>query len=234
MVAIGGLVGLLSKNSAGTISSSNSSSSINSSGVYVAAGGLVGDEFSDLQYINYGQNTRIQDSFSSGSVNLKDTNSKPENVNFGYGNFIIAGGLIGHNIGTITNSHSTSNVSVNTNSYTTIMMGGLSGFNEGASDMTPVYSGSISNSYSLGKLSFAAQNPSLINAAIGGLSGVNAGNIDSSYAIKNFDNPLVIGPTLVGGLVGSNGFGASISKSYSINDIKFSSAAYLTDSIKNS
>jgi PGF-pre-PGF domain-containing protein len=103
-----------------------------------------------------------------------------------------AGGLVGENNGTISNSYSTADVSGD--SY----VGGLVGENLG--------SGGITGSYATGNITgdwYAA----------GGLVAVNKGEITNSYCIGNVD-----GRNNIGGLVGENNEGL-INNSYSAGDV---------------
>jgi hypothetical protein len=98
------------------------------------------------------------------------------------------GGLAGGNSGQISNSYSTATVSNTTGSQS----GGLVGYNS---------TGAISNSYATG-------NVSSTGGAVGGLVGQNgSGAISNSYASGN-----VSGTNSVGGLIGSNG--GPVSNSY--------------------
>lgn len=97
------------------------------------------------------------------------------------------GGLVGYNKGTITDSHIVGTVSGVEN------VGGLVGDNNGT----------ITNSY--GKVTVIGT-----SNYIGGLVGVNNGIINSSYTTG-----VVTGTSNVGGLVGSNNSGKTITNSYS-------------------
>ena len=105
------------------------------------------------------------------------------------------GGLVGinTNLGTITNSYATGNVSGNDE------VGGLVGINTNL--------GTITNSYATGNVSG--------NDEIGGLVGINedSGTITNSYAMGN-----VNGNDKVGGLVGINTDSGTITNSYAIGN----------------
>jgi hypothetical protein len=85
------------------------------------------------------------------------------------------GGLVGVNLGTVSNSYSTGSV---TSEYGA---GGLVGGN----------AGTVSNSYSTGSVTG--------NGGVGGLVGANNGTVSNSYSTGN-----VTGNSSVGGLVGAN------------------------------
>ncbi|MCL2845268.1 MAG: hypothetical protein FWE23_07445 [Chitinivibrionia bacterium] len=131
------------------------------------------------------------------------------------------GGLVGESYGIITNSHATGNVSgtgssigglvgvaraLITNSYATGRVsgrgsvGGLVGVVRGVVNTT-----AVSNSYATGNVSGTGN-------SIGGLIGVNSGNIENSYAIGN-----VVGVSSVGGLAGESN--ANITNSYATGSV---------------
>ena len=107
------------------------------------------------------------------------------------------GGLVGYNYNTVSNSHATGNVSGN------YYVGGLVGLNE--RDVLVVSNGgTVSNSYATGNVT-GGSHDALVNAStgadIGGLVGHNlGGTVSSSHATGN-----VSGNSSVGGLVGANG-----------------------------
>ncbi|QCB44907.1 GLUG motif-containing protein [Hydrogenophaga sp. PAMC20947] len=143
------------------------------------------------------------------------------------------GGLVGSNNGTISESHATGIVSGKTN------VGGLVGYNgsrisdsyaTGSVTATGVPlgfgsnlsafgglvgsndSGTISNSYATGNVTFAT---SLAVVSLGGLVGSNdSGTISDSYATG-----IVSGKRNVGGLVGSNSTNGTISDSYATGKV---------------
>jgi hypothetical protein len=100
------------------------------------------------------------------------------------------GGLVGQNYGTVSNSYSTGNVTGNYD------VGGLVATND---------DGNISNSYSTGNVSGESD--------VGGLVGQNEGTVSNSYSTGN-----VTGNYDVGGLVGTNDDG-NISNSYSTGNV---------------
>ena len=111
------------------------------------------------------------------------------------GNYYV-GGLVGMNYGNISNCYSTGAVSGS------IDVGGLVGCNS---------NGSISNCYSMGSVSGS---PS--SSSVGGLVGGNSnGGISNCYSTGS-----VSGSDTVGGLVGHNDDGSSISNCYSAGDRK--------------
>jgi filamentous hemagglutinin family protein len=140
------------------------------------------------------------------------------------------GGLIGYNLGTVSNSYSTGAVSgtnyvggllgnnvlgtVN-NSYSTStvsggsFVGGLSGNNAVGS--------SVSSSYSTGAVSG-------IGSSVGGLLGYNDGTVSNSYSTGN-----VTGSEKVGGLVGTiSGTNPTITNSYSTGLVSLSNGSTST------
>jgi filamentous hemagglutinin family protein len=112
------------------------------------------------------------------------------------------GGLVGANMtgGIINNSSATGTVS----GFDT--KGGLVGANVG---------GTISNSYASGSITPSS------NVQVGGLTGYNSGIINSSYATIS-----VTGSQRVGGLVGKNDVGGSISNSYAIGTVDGGTGMY--------
>ena len=128
-----------------------------------------------------------------------------------------AGGLVGKNQGSVSNSYSASNVTGSLN------VGGLVGWNFGGA-VTDTYSsgsvtgqnntgglvgwstGTVSNSYATGGVTGSAQ--------VGGLAGKNGGTASNSYAtgsVTGYDN--------VGGLVGKNDNTGTVSSSYSTGNV---------------
>ena len=97
-----------------------------------------------------------------------------------------AGGLVAYNGGTVSHSYSTAGVTGDNN------IGGLVGQN----------SGTISNSYSSGDVTAYA-------GVVGGLVGANYDTVSTCYSTGD-----VNGSSSVGGLVGYNGYGGSVSKSF--------------------
>jgi len=139
----------------------------------------------------------------------------------GYDN---AGGLVGRNLGTVSNSHSTCNVIGNLN------VGGLVGKNDDSGGtVINCYAtgnvtgndnvgglvgwnrkGTMSNSYATGRVTG--------NDSVGGLVGKNSGTASNSYATGR-----VTGNDHVGGLVGGNDINGSVSDSYSTGRVTGSS-----------
>lgn len=158
--------------------------------------GIVNTNVSGYGYVgalvgyNYGT---ISDAWSSGSV------SGSVNV----------GGLVGSNYSAtakISNSHSSANV---TGSVTSI--GGLVGYNS---------KGTISNSYATGTVTGANTDTSVVISDVGGLVGYNVnGSITSSYATGAVTTSA--SSTGVGGLAGANnGATAVISNSYATGNVQ--------------
>ncbi|CAN1523786.1 Filamentous haemagglutinin, N-terminal [Methylophilaceae bacterium] len=183
---VGGLVG----SNYGSISNSYATGSVAGSN-YV--GGLVGKN-------NHGS---VTDGYMAGSVTGNQRVGGLVGDNYGgsvshshatgsVSGTDNVGGLVGFNYGSISNSYATSRVSGS--GYT----GGLVGFN---------YDGSaITNSYATGNV---ISDSNYGNSKAGGLVGRNEGGISHSYATG-----MVSGSDYVGGLVGTNLYGASISHSY--------------------
>ena len=128
-----------------------------------------------------------------------------------------AGGLVGKNEGTVSNSYATGSVTGNLN------VGGLVGWNfEGT--VTDTYStgnvtgldnvgglvgwntGTMSNSYATGGVTG--------NTSVGGLTGKNAGTASNSYATGS-----VTGDDNIGGLVGKNDKTGTVSNSYATGNV---------------
>ena len=105
-----------------------------------------------------------------------------------------SGGLIGYNIGTISNCYTTGNVSISVSAVNISSAGGLVGYNFG---------GTITNCYATGDVS--AMNTSF-HARAGGLVGINnaCGIILNSYATGNVNATSFTHGVTVGGLVGQN------------------------------
>jgi len=106
----------------------------------------------------------------------------------GYDN---AGGLVGKNEGTVSNSYSAGNVTGNAN------VGGLVGWN---------FKGTVTDTYSTGNVT------GLDN--VGGLTGKNSGTASNSYATGR-----VTGDDNVGGLVGKNDNTGTVSNSYATGNV---------------
>lgn len=109
--------------------------------------------------------------------------------------FAIVGGLVGTNIGEVSNSTAVSGVSAD-GKFTNA--GGLVGANRP--------DGTVSDSYATGDVTSSSGD-------VGGLVGANRGEVNSSYATGN-----VTGPQFVGGLVGQNRMG-TITKSYATGTV---------------
>jgi hypothetical protein len=159
MTSMGGLVGYMLP---GSITDSYATGSVTGKNVYT--GGLVG-------CLNQAS---IENSFATGNV----TND------YRGGN---TGGLVGMNVGSITDSWASGNV------Y---------GGGTGTGGLAGVNAGSITNCHATGNVQGA-------NIATGGLVGRAEGTITNSYALGD-----VTGTDMVGGLVGMFGWGGSIDGSY--------------------
>lgn len=103
------------------------------------------------------------------------------------------GGLVGFNLGTVSNSYSTGSVTGNSS------VGGLVGAN---------YGGTVSNSYSTGNVTGGVW--------VGVLVGIN---YDGASVHKSYSSGIVTGAMLVGGLVGVNYGGNAVSNSYSSSNV---------------
>jgi filamentous hemagglutinin family protein len=146
--SVGGLVGY----HWGNITDSYATGTVSGSS---QVGGLAG-------YLN--SDGRISDSYATGNVTISATGDT------------YAGGLVGENSGTITDSHAEGNVS-NGGNFT----GGITGDNHGT----------ITNSYATGTISGTN--------TVGGVAGINYGTIGSSYKTGSTS-----GSNSVGGLAGVN------------------------------
>ncbi len=150
-----------------------------------------------------------------------------------------AGGLVGYNVGSISNSYATGSVSVSASGVGWAIVGGLVGFNGNGGSISASYAtgsvgasasgsggsrvgglvgfndsgGSISTSYATGSVTASDEG--------GGLVGFNLGSISTSYATGSVSVSGFFGPR-AGGLVGINGNGGSISTSYATGSVSTS------------
>jgi len=126
--------------------------------------------------------------------------------------FVWAGGLVGLNAGSISNSSASANVMVGSGSGSSLLSdaGGLVGFNFG----------SITNSSAAGNVSVGAYS----NA--GGLVGTNFASISNSFGTGNVSSTGV--NVSLGGLVGLNATGATISNSNATGAVAATSAGCQT------
>ena len=131
-------------------------------------------------------------------------------VNVSYSGNVYAGGLVGYNSGSITNSYATGEVSATatSTSSSSAYAGGLVGYN----------SGDILNSYATGNVSATSTgSSSYASAYAGGLVGDNdSGSILNSYATGNVSASA--SSAYAGGLVGDNDSG-SILNSYATGEV---------------
>lgn len=120
-----GVGGLLGSNNAGTINNSYATGNVDGGGSSSAVGGLVGSNNSGFDF--------IRNSYATG------------NVANGGGIFsFAAGGLVGSNMGTISDSYATGSVASSSgNPYSLAYVGGLVGLHQGT----------ITNSYAVGAVS---------------------------------------------------------------------------------
>ena len=107
------------------------------------------------------------------------------------------GGLVGVNLGIITNSYATGEVAYGQQAVFGAGEGGLVGYNKGV----------VANSYSLVEL-FGRKH-------VGGVIGRNHGKITNSYAGGN-----VVGSWDLGGLVGLNANGGQVTNSYATGEVR--------------
>ena len=177
--SVGGLVG----DSKGTVSNSSATGIVNAS--ISCVGGLVGiNELGGLVNTSYFAGT-VNASYSGGSVGgggLVGRNVGNISNSYATGNVIgtsILGGLVGHDFGNISTSYSTATVSG------TQYLGGLVGYTD--------TSGVINNSYATGNVSGSSSH-------VGGLVGLHGSGckVNNSYSTGN-----VSGSSNVGGLVGA-------------------------------
>jgi PGF-pre-PGF domain-containing protein len=214
---VGGLVGI---NYAGTVSDSSASGSVNAGSE--RAGGLIG--YSNGPVINCSSSGSANASQSVGSL-IGETSTSSSIVNCSSGVSItglprFAGGLVGINSGTVTNSYASGSISGAdrvggllawsngdvSDSYATgnvngsgDYVGGFVGYNH--------YQGSINNCYATGSVTG--------NNEVGGLVGINY-----QYATISecFSTGSVTGNNEVGGLVGQNYDLGTVEYSYSSGD----------------
>ena len=109
---------------------------------------------------------------------------------------IDVGGLVGANLGTVSNSYATGNMTASFDS-----VGGLIGFTAGI----------VNNSYSTGTVTG--------DRCVGGLVGYNGGTDFAATVNSSYSTGTVTGSEWVGGLVGFNMEGCTVSHSYSIGSV---------------
>ena len=164
-----------------------------------AVGGLVGRNFASITNSFTSGTVSATGSQVGGLVGLNDgsilNDYSTASVSGTYG---VTGGLVGDNWGTVYQSHANGSVT-----GANLLVGGLVGDNEQGS--------SILNSYATGAVTSQSQ-------MFGGLAGENSGAISGSYATGNVTATATGGGSgYVGGLVGFNGAGGTISTSYYLN-----------------
>ncbi|TBV13541.1 GLUG motif-containing protein, partial [Stutzerimonas kirkiae] len=188
---IGGLVGW----SGGSIDNAHASGSVtgrnNVGGLVGGNSGSIDDAYASGSVSSSGSGTNndlgglvgyndggtISNAYATGSVTSSDVN-----------NYL--GGLVGYNnYGTITNAYATGSVS-GSGTSTTNYLGGLVGYN---------YGGTISNAYATGSVTGTGANNYL-----GGLVGINVGNISNAYATGSVNGTGTGTNNRLGGLVGNN------------------------------
>jgi len=157
--------------------------------------------------------------FGYTSTNAVIENVGLVNVNVSGGYYV--GGLVGWDVGAVSDSYVTGDVSgrwrvgglighiqsgmVN-NSYAT---GNVSGSDGCVGGLVGVNGGTVSNSY-------ATENVSGSDVCLGGLVGANGGRVSNSYATGNVSGS----GTDVGGLVGYNYDEGTVSNSYATGDVR--------------
>jgi hypothetical protein len=114
-------------------------------------------------------------------------------VNSSVNGGINVGGLVGANLGIVSNSYATGNMTASL----TCCVGGLIGFNAGI----------VSNSYSTGTVTG--------DRCVGGLVGYNGGTDFAATVNNSYSTGTVTGSEWVGGLVGYNANNGIVSNSYS-------------------
>ena len=213
---------LVGKNS-GTIANSFSSGIVG--GCFDNIGGLVGTNAGiiDSSYSTGG----VLSARGTGGGGLRDLFEDLTGIYIGGSSrtcYTDGGGLVGQNYGTITTSHSASDVSGHSDNF-----GGLVGANRG---------GTITDSYATGPVSgngyadvgglVGDNNAGMITAShatgdvsgrgdlFGGLAGRNSGGIACSYATGNVSGN---GYSRVGGLVGGNDSSGSITATYATGEV---------------
>jgi hypothetical protein len=110
---------------------------------------------------------------------------------------INVGGLVGANLGTVSNSYATGNMTASL----TCCVGGLIGFTAGI----------VTNSYSTGTVTG--------DRCVGGLVGYNGGTDFAATVNGSYSTGTVTGSEYVGGLVGFNMEGCTVSNSYSTSNV---------------
>jgi len=118
-------------------------------------------------------------------------------VNSSVNGGINVGGLVGANLGTVSNSYATGNMTASL----TCCVGGLIGWTVGI----------VNNSYSTGTVTG--------DRCVGGLVGHNGGTDFAATVDGSYSTGTVTGSEYVGGLVGFNTEGCTVSNSYSTSNV---------------
>lgn len=174
---IGGLVG--SNN--GTLTRSYSTVTVNGGAFGAFIGGLAGTN---------GGNGIISLSYAAGAVSVGDGGFSTSGAHRGGP----IGGLVGQNLGSISQTYSTATVTAGSSIW---LVGGLVGDNSFLDSEGGTFTGSITQSYATGAVSTGTGAQS-----VGGLAGQNLGSVSESYAAA----PVAAGTgsTNVGGFIGLN------------------------------
>jgi hypothetical protein len=192
--------------------------------------------FDGLGHTISGLNINFVNNRDIGLFGYTSTNAILRNIgllNVNVSGYTTVGGLVGHNVGTVSNSYVTGTVSGGGSN-----IGGIAGINNGtvknsyatatiqagqsyAGGLVGYNGGTISNSYATGNVSGGGE--------IGGLVGSNAGTIINSHASgnvtatgSNYSNGFFPQGKFVanaGGLAGVNHAGATISNSYATGSV---------------
>ncbi len=154
--------------------------------------GLFGCVYDDgvIRDVGVVNSTVIGDDYVGGLVGINmGTVSNSYAVGSASGN-ISVGGLVGYNQGPVSNCYATGNETGN------LSIGGLLGYSEET----------VSNSYSTGSVSG--------DSRVGGLVGLSHGTVSNSYSTAS-----VAGDLDVGGLLGVNDMGGTVSRCYSNGNV---------------
>ena len=204
--SVGGLVGL----SAGIVSGSYAN--LNVYGTGNSIGGLIGFVGAGSVTNSYAMGTVFGDLVNASNVgDLIGSTNPGVTVSGSYatgsveGNTAV-GGLIGYNLATVTESYATGNV------RGTDSIGGLVGWAASVTFGGSTF-GSLENVFATG---LVGGDPSSGSAHIGGLVGQNDGSINNAYATG-----AVAGDDIVGGLIGSNNAGATVTNVYASGLVTF-------------
>ena len=113
------------------------------------------------------------------------------------------GGVVGYNISSVTNCHNIGEVSGN--SY----VGGVVGNNDGT----------VKNCYNTGTVSGPDSVNDETTVNVGGVVGWNSGNVENCYNTDSVSGLDSVSVSYVGGVVGSNSFGATVTNCYNTGEV---------------